>query len=152
VFEAEAVEAALVMDVEVECVKIEVYEVDEEAALSLLEAVESEYAVLLAEALTKVFEDVIIEVEGVGTAMLVAAELVGDEIMLEGAPREGVEDIEGTALLEDSAAEDEDEVELDSVVTGSGTSTVTVGELTSIIEYPVEVTVAGLGVTVTKTV
>lgn len=47
-----------------------------------------------------------------------------------------VDDVEGTALVEeDSAAEVVDELVLNSViVTGSGTSTVTVGELTSITE------------------
>lgn len=96
--------------------------------------------------------DGINQVEGIGPAVVRAAEVEG-AVVLEAALSRIVEGDEGTALLEEaSATEEVDEFELDSVVTDSGTSMVTVGELTSMIEYPVLVTVAGLGVTVTSTV
>jgi hypothetical protein len=93
------------------------------------------------------------QVEGIGPAVVRAAEVAEGAVVLEPALSGIVEGDEGTALLEEaSATEEVDELELDSVVTDSGTSIVTVGELTSMIEYPVLVTVAGLGVTVTSTV
>lgn len=135
----------------VESAKVEVYEGNDEVELTLLEEVGSEYEVLLAEVLTDVFEYVMIEeVEGIGTAMVVAAELVEEE--LEAELREVAEVVGAELLEEDSDTEEVEELELYSVVTGSGTSIVTVGELTSMIEYPVVVTVAGLGVTETSTV
>ena len=130
VFEAEGVDVTLEKEVPVENVKVEVYEVDE-GPLSLLDAVGSEYDVLMAEELMGVFENDI-ETEAVGITTLVEAELAGNDVVLEESLREGVE---GVALLEeDSAAKVVDKLELDLVVAGSGTSTVTVGELTSTIE------------------
>ena len=109
----------------VESVKVEIYEGSDEVELPLLEEVGSEYEVPLAEVLTEVFEYVIVEeVESVGTAEVAAVEL-----------SEVVKDDGGTALLEEACSADEvEELELDSVVTGSGTSIVTVGELTSMME------------------
>ena len=55
--------------------------------------------------------------------------------MLEGALRRVEDDVEETELLEESFADETvDELELDSVLPGSGVSMVTVGELTSMIE------------------
>jgi hypothetical protein len=135
VFEAEGVEAVL-MKTAVESLIVEVYEIDKETALWLLDEVGIEYEVMLVEMLAEVFVGGIIELEGAGMLILVAAALVWDGIVLEATLRGVVDDVEGTALVEeDSAAEVVDELVLDSViVTGSGTSTVTVGELTSITE------------------
>jgi hypothetical protein len=138
-------------------VEVEVYESNDEVELLLLV-----YEVLLAEMLTEVLTEVLLtdlfekvmteEVENVDTAVALSAELVGDEMVLEGL-REIAEDVWGSALLdEDLAAEKVEELELISVVSGCGTSIVTVGALTSMMEYPLVVTVAGLGVTVTRRV
>jgi hypothetical protein len=68
----------------------------------------------------------------------------------------GVELKEGDVVDTDVAADEEDVVEtvLDELedAAGAGTTMVTGGEFTSMIEYPVVVTVAGDGVSVTTTV
>ena len=75
VFEAECVEAVL-MKTAVESITVGVYEIDKETALWLLDEVGIEYEVLLAEMLAEVFVVGIIELDGAGMLVLVAALLV----------------------------------------------------------------------------
>jgi hypothetical protein len=152
VFEAAGVDVVLEMVISVESVNVGVFEVDDDVAV--LEIVGIEYELLLADVRTVVFAGGIMELEGIGVLALIGVELAEEDIVLEEGLTELAKGVEGVALLEgDSAAGAVDEGRFVLViVTGSETSTVTVGELTSMTEYPVAVTVAGLGVTVTSTV
>ena len=132
VFEAESVD--LVLDMV--AVPVEVYEVDQKVELSLLRDVETEYDVLLVvEMLAEIFVGCTIELEYVGMLRLVVRELDEDEVALEATLRV-VDGVERIPLLEEaSAVVVGDELVLNSVIViGSGSSTVTVGELTSITE------------------
>jgi hypothetical protein len=134
VFDTEGVNVELNMEVPVDGAKFAAYEVEEDGALLLLEIIGSEDE-LIVEVLTDMFEYCIEDIEGMGTLALVAAELVGDKAVLDAPLREVVPSVVGTALFEeDFDAKGVDGLELDSVVTGSETSTVTVGGLTSMIE------------------
>ena len=133
---------------------VDVYEEEVDGEHSPLVEEADAYVLLLAEVLAIVFERDVGENEGMGTTVVISAELVEEEVVLENFS-DVVEGAGGTSLLDVAAdvtkvvleevaegvevllledCAEYDELVLALVVAGSCTSIVTVGALTSMIE------------------